>query len=356
VSGLGPHCVGQRVVVRRLVHGESGPTGGPAMTDLLGTMLAWSATDTVVEAESGERVRIALADIVSGKPVPPRPSVRLRVSAAEAERRALAGWPPVESVPLGEWVLRASAGFSARADSVLAVGDPGVPLDDALAAVEGFYTARGLPAWAQVVVGSGEEAALVSHGWIDARPGEAETHFQIASVAQLSRALRACRRPGASSRPDLVDPAPPDAGPPPTRPVLTVSATASDAWLADDDRARTSPEAARAVLEGPDEVGFVSVRPADTEDGDAAGDAVVAKGRISAAGDWAGITDVWVAPGHRRQGLALTVLDGLVGWAAERGARTAYLQTRGDNAPALALYDRLGFVTHHTYRYLRAPA
>jgi ribosomal protein S18 acetylase RimI-like enzyme len=45
----------------------------------------------------------------------------------------------------------------------------------------------------------------------------------------------------------------------------------------------------------------------------------------------------------------------LVGWAAERGAATLYLQTRGDNPGALALYDRLGFVTHHTYRYLTVP-
>ncbi|MGN6576848.1 MAG: GNAT family N-acetyltransferase [Nocardioides sp.] len=332
MSGLGPHCVGQRVVVRRLVRGESGPTGGPAMTDLLGTMLSWSATDTVVEAESGERVRIALADIVSGKPVPPRPSVRLRVSAAEAERRALAGWPAVESVPLGDWVLRAASGFSARANSVLAVGDPGALLEQALASVQEFYAARGLPPWAQVVVGSDEESALVAAGWVDARPGEADTHFQIASVAQLSRALRRRDNP-ASGR------------------VLTVAATASDAWLADDDRAQAAAEAARAVLEGPDDVGFVSVSLADSPAAP-----IVAKGRVSFADDWAGITDVWVSPEHRRHGLALTVLGGLVGWSAERGARTAYLQTRGDNGPALALYERLGFVTHHTYRYLRAPA
>ena len=363
VPGLGPHCVGQRVVVRRLVRGESGPTGGPAMTDLLGTMLAWSATDTVVQAESGERVRIALADIVSGKPVPPRPSVRLRVTAAEAERRALAGWPPVESVPLGDWFLRAASGFSARANSVLTLGDPGLPIDEALAAVEEFYAARGLPSWAQAVVGSAEEAALVAGGWADARPGEADTEFQIASVAQLSRALRAARRPGASSRRNPTDPAPPHAETPPTRRLLTVSASATDAWLADDDRARGIPEAARAVLEGPDDVGFASVSLVGPGEGEAeavpegvATAPVVAKGRVSVVDDWAGITDVWVSPEHRRQGLALDVLAGLVEWAAERGARTAYLQTRGDNAGALALYARLGFVTHHTYRYLRAPA
>jgi ribosomal protein S18 acetylase RimI-like enzyme len=46
----------------------------------------------------------------------------------------------------------------------------------------------------------------------------------------------------------------------------------------------------------------------------------------------------------------------LLEWGAERGATTAYLQVLGDNAPALALYERLGFVTHHAYRYLASPA
>ncbi|MGZ8743837.1 MAG: GNAT family N-acetyltransferase [Nocardioides sp.] len=315
--GLGPHCVGERVVVRRLVRGETGPTGGPAMTDLLGTMLAWGPSTTVVQAESGERVTIELADIVSGKPVPPRPSTRLRVSAEEAERRAVLGWPPVESEPLGSWVLRAASGFSARANSVLAVGSPGLDLDQAVEAVRAFYTSRDLPPWAQVVVGSDQEAALVERGWVTARPGEGDSEFQIASVAQLSRALRHHR---ADHR---------------------IGATVDEEWLADDTRARATPEAARAVLEGPAQVGFVSV-----------GSPLVAKGRVSLADDWAGITDVWVSPERRRQGHALAVLTALVEWSAERGASTAYLQTRSDNQAALGLYARLGFVTHHTYRYL----
>jgi ribosomal protein S18 acetylase RimI-like enzyme len=127
---------------------------------------------------------------------------------------------------------------------------------------------------------------------------------------------------------------------------VAVQATASPDWLANYARALRAPAVARAVLEGPREVGFATVGPP--------GD-VWAKGRVSIGGegdDWAGITDVWVDPGHRRQGLALVVMRALVGWAAERGATTTYLQTRGDNPAALALYDRLGFVTHHEYRYL----
>src|SRR3954470_18761179 len=79
--GLGPHCVGQRVVVRRVLPGETGPSGGPAMTDLLGVMESWTDGSTVVRAEDGTTTEIALRDIVSGKPVPPRASARMRVSA-----------------------------------------------------------------------------------------------------------------------------------------------------------------------------------------------------------------------------------------------------------------------------------
>jgi GNAT superfamily N-acetyltransferase len=85
---LGPHVVGQRIVVRRLVPGETGPTGGPAFTDLLGVCLSWSDGECVVQPEDGPAVTIPLALVVSGKPVPPRPSVRGRVPLAEAERRA----------------------------------------------------------------------------------------------------------------------------------------------------------------------------------------------------------------------------------------------------------------------------
>ncbi len=321
--GLGPHLIGTRVVVRRLVPGETGPSGGPAMTDLLGVMESWDGSITTVRAESGEVTAIRLADIVSGKAVPPRPSVRLRVSPEEAERRANASWPALETRSVGDWLLRASEGFSSRANSVLAIGEPGLPLPEALACVTDFYVGRALPVWAQVVVGSDVHREIEEYGWVRARPGEADTLFQLGSV---SRTLRAVRRVL-----------------PPVVPPVSVTAAAGEGWLANDQRAVEGRDAALGVLEGPEEVGFVLVEV----DG-----LPVAKGRVAASGDWAGITDVWVSPEQRRRGLGAVVMASLLEWAAERGATTAYLQTRGDNPAALGMYDRLGFVTHHEYRYL----
>ncbi len=70
------------------------------------------------------------------------------------------------------------------------------------------------------------------------------------------------------------------------------------------------------------------------------------------ADDWVGFRSIAVEPAHRRRGLGLAVMAALVGWGAERGATTAYLQVLGDNEAALGLYGGLGFRTHHRYRYL----
>jgi ribosomal protein S18 acetylase RimI-like enzyme len=291
------------------------------MTDLLGVMESWADGVTTIRDKSGSVTVIQIADIVSGKPVPPRPSVRHRVSPEDAERRANASWPAVVTEPLGDWLLRASGGFTSRANSVMAVGDPDRPFEEALAAVAAFYAGQGLPAWAQVVVDGDVHRSFADAGWVPARPGEDDSHFQLASVSQ---ALRSARR----LLPSVV-------------PTVSMGTTADAAWLEGDDRALSHGEAAIQVLEGPADVAFAKV-----------GDPVTAKGRVAYADDWIGITDVTVSPEHRREGLARVVMTALLEWGAERGATTAYLQTRGDNPAALALYDALGFVTHHTYRYL----
>ena len=95
------------------------------MTDVLGICESWEADGLAsYAARTATASEIAVADIVSGKPVPPRPSMHHRFGAEEADRLALPGWQPVESERLGDWVLRASGGFSSRGNSVLALGDP----------------------------------------------------------------------------------------------------------------------------------------------------------------------------------------------------------------------------------------
>ncbi len=283
---LGPHVVGQRVVVRRLVRGETGPSGGPAMTDLLGVCEAFGAGVIVVRPQSGPALTVPLADVVSGKPVPPRASVRDRVPAREAQVRGFALFPDLQTAPLGDWVLRDSPTATARrANSVLAFGPSGLPDAEAVAAVVAHYRRP----VAAVLAGSAEDHLFTGLGWVP-ESHEADTLFQVAGLAQVARAVRAV-----------------------------------------DDGA------------------VVLAVDGDVVTADAGG---VAGGVAAYADDWVGFRAIEVDPAHRRRGLGRQVMAALVGWGAERGAATAYLQVLSDNEPALALYAGLGFRTHHRYRYL----
>ena len=83
-------------------------------------------------------------------------------------------------------------------------------------------------------------------------------------------------------------------------------------------------------------------------------------GRLAACGQFAresdlvGLYDVLTAPEMRRQGLATGLCRWLLRQAAQEGARHAYLQVEGDNAPARKLYQRLGFEDVYAYHY-RTP-
>jgi N-acetylglutamate synthase len=63
----------------------------------------------------------------------------------DLERTAAAHWRGTEEEWLGGWLLRSAEGFTGRANSALPLGDPGMPLDEALAAVTLWYRDRGLP-------------------------------------------------------------------------------------------------------------------------------------------------------------------------------------------------------------------
>lgn len=296
-------------MIRRIIPGRTGPTGGPAFTDLLGVCTSWDAHEAVVQPEDGPPVTIPLSLVVSGKPVPPRPSVRHRVSVREAELHtaALGDIETAALVPGSDWQLRYEPAPTGRLrnrfNSCLAVGEPGLPLAEAAAQVRAFYTTRDRVPLVQVELDSSVEAGLRGLGWTPV-PGR-DNHFLLASLAQVRRALASSSQTG---------------------PAPTVEVAVSGAQVV-------------ARIEG-------------VARGEAGLDASTGSGGTA---DWLGIHNLAVDEAHRRRGLARAVLSALLEWGAEQGARTAWLHVQTDNAPALALYESLGFAAHHSCRYLQAP-
>jgi GNAT superfamily N-acetyltransferase len=53
---------------------------------------------------------------------------------------------------------------------------------------------------------------------------------------------------------------------------------------------------------------------------------------------------MWVAPERRREGVGLALASAVIDWARSWGARRIVLGVAEGNMPAVALYERLGFV------------
>ncbi|TNM59695.1 GNAT family N-acetyltransferase [Streptomyces sp. NP160] len=303
--------VGRRVVVRHRL-----PDGSAA--DALGELVAADGERLVVATRRGEVV-VARADVLAAKGVPPAPPRRRpRISADALELVAAEHWRPLEREDLGAWRLRAAGGFTGRANSALAVGDPGQPLDAALERVRGFYAARGLEAVVAAPTGDLTEQ-LEGRGWTVRTPS-------LVMTAEVPPA-------------EGVDPG------------VLLADEPDDAWLAAyQGRGPVGPVGRRVLLSADAQV-FASLR-----DDDGAVRAV-ARGSLSRGpeGTWLGLAAVETAPAHRRRGLASRVTASLLGWGAQRGARAAFLQVAASNSAARDLYERAGFTVHHEYRYLVAP-
>jgi ribosomal protein S18 acetylase RimI-like enzyme len=67
-----------------------------------------------------------------------------------------------------------------------------------------------------------------------------------------------------------------------------------------------------------------------------------------------GLFDLVVSPGQRGCGRGRALVQALLHWAANAGAGSAYLQVRAENAPALRLYETMGFRPAYAYHY-RVP-
>ncbi|MFN8157325.1 MAG: GNAT family N-acetyltransferase [Candidatus Nanopelagicales bacterium] len=305
-----PADVGRRVSVRHRI--DDG-----RLSDVVGVLRSWEGGVLRVERRSGEVVDVQGADVVAAKVVPPE------LSAEAMQRVAEAGWPPFETAPLGEWTLRASGGLTGRANSVRVAGDPGMPLEQALARIEDWYAERSLPPILQLPEPSPWDADFERLGWVPAR----RTTVRTVATADLVAA----------------------AGDLPADVVVGRSAVPEPELLALVEPS-LEPVGLARILTGPDERVFVSLRDADG--------ALLAAGRAStspsAVGRWSGITSLAVAEHARRRGLGRAVMGELGRWAAEAGAPSTYLQVMTKNAAAIALYAQLGFVLHHTYCY-RSP-
>ncbi|MDX6245171.1 MAG: N-acetylglutamate synthase [Frankiales bacterium] len=312
--------VGERVMIR---HALDVVEDGHSLSDVVGDLLAWDSGTLRIGTRSGV-VAVAEAALVAGRRVPPSRLRRaLDASVPEVQRMSALSWQALETERLGGWRLRAGAGFTGRANSVLPLGDPGLPLDLAIAHVERWYGDRGLRPRFQLPQpdSAALSTALGERGW------EVVDSAEVL-VGDVAQAL------------ELAGESPRDLAP------VTITDAPSPGWLAGYHyRGGQLPAAGYTILTHHREPGFASV---------VEGGRVVAIARGAVDAGWLGVTAVEVAEPYRRRGLGRHVMIGLLRWGQTLGARHAHLQVAVDNQGGKGLYARIGFAFHHRYDY-RVP-
>ncbi|HEV2343705.1 MAG TPA: GNAT family N-acetyltransferase [Actinocrinis sp.] len=240
---------------------------------------------------------------------------------------ASAGWGFAETTHVDGWHLRASDGFTHRANSAWPIGRLARPLPEAVAAVRAWYAERSLPALIKVIVGSELDLALAGLGYTEAI---ARATRQTARVEDVLDTLLSVAPIGVKE---------------------SFTDTPTDDWLS-LYRGGDLPPVTKAVLGSGDDMRYATVYDGESGAPVAVGRAVlVSAPDDDAPAQWVAVNAVETAPDARRRGLAKLVMDALLEWADERGATDVLLEVTPDNAPAIALYDALGFATHHEYHY-----
>jgi ribosomal protein S18 acetylase RimI-like enzyme len=229
---------------------------------------------------------------------------------------------PPEQRWLDGWLLRLSPGKAKRARCINAVAEGRLPLAERMGLARAAYREAGLPLILRVTPftrPAGLEDALAGQGW---------RRFDDTRV-MVWRDFRVSAEP------------------------LPVEAVSPPEYAEIVGALRGSPTAQVAAHAHRLQASPVTYRGFVWRDARQGG-AVIACGQVAQEADLVGLYDVFTAPAARGQGRATALCRWLLAQAAASGARHAYLQVEGDNAPARAVYHRLGFADAYGYHY-RTP-
>lgn len=306
--------IGARVSLRyRLPDGRAG--------DVVGVLLA-AGEQILIRPEWAPDLGLAAAQVQAARAVPPpviRPSSSLPKLAWVMDH----GWPSLDRERLGAWVLR-RGGDGERGDAVLVLGEPGMPVRQAVDEVEHRYRRHARHAVFQL------EHPL---------PGSPRPEPAPELATELDRRGYRVR-----SRKVVLVAGLPETTPAPSAQVRWAE-DPSPEWVAlcrDDP-----PETIRDLLVAGPHQEFAAL-----VDGRGA---LTAVARLAVSHRWAGVSALAVHPGHRRRGQGRALLAAVLHRAGERGARYVYAQVGADATAALALFEQAGLSAHHTSEFRTRP-
>jgi len=234
------------------------------------------------------------------------------------EDAALNAWPARRQMILDGWLLRFAKGYTKRSNSVNVHFDSRLPLAEKICTCELAYARAGLPVVFRL------PDPFTSQAVMQALDKAGYQTFDPTYVLGQSIAERVAVPEGVQMRE--------------MRP---------KAWIALRADLTGTPvdhwDVHREILE--------LILPEKVLLGLYVGGEPVACGMGVVEGDLLGYFSIYVGKDFRRRGYGQMTMWGLTNWGLDHGARYGYLQVEGDNQPALAMYEKMGFETCYRYVY-----
>ena len=252
------------------------------------------------------------------------PAVDLdRVS--QLERLLLKVWPAAETEERGKWVVRASDGFTKRANSAFAIAQGATLARADIDALIKYYSHRNQDTVVRLspLVDPAVFAKLDALGFAAIEPTYCLFHSDCSVIAGADPAVSHADAP-------------------------------SENWVAANGAAyggiKNRPQQLLDItrrIACP--VSFATVHDGNRE---------IAWGLAAATDGWVCLLNLVVDPAWRGAGVGRRLVRSLIDWGVDNGARRCFLQTLQDNAAAVGLYRGLGYSVAYSYyhRVRAAPA
>jgi N-acetylglutamate synthase len=239
------------------------------------------------------------------------------------EELSMNALPALQTMHIDGWVLRFANGYTRRANSIAPLYPGRLPVEERIALCEKAYQQRGIKVNFKMTPETQPEdldRILEARGY----QVDASTCIQVLDLGGWQ---------------------------PPQGSGARLDSEITDEWLSNYYRMSGIKNEYRPILlqllrSILAEVCFASVWQA--------GEVAACGLGVSQAG-WVGLYDIVTDPGCRRQGHGQQVVRDLLTWGKNQGAQTAYLQVMENNAPALALYAKMGFRGKYRYWYRGKP-
>lgn len=234
----------------------------------------------------------------------------------EIEKASLKAWPALECIENGDWILRFANGYTKRANSVTVLGGAHSNIDEKIRYCESQYKSRNLKPIFRLpsfVNPEGLDKALERKG------------FNLVDPTLVMRKKLAEKTPRDCS----------------------LSQENIDNWLKIfnqfTDANPDNEEKHLGILNSISSKTLFAVHRISEN--------TVSCGLGVLENEYFGVFDLATDQKQQRKGYATILLSKMLDWAKNSGAKTAYLQVTQSNAPALSLYQNLGFSKLYEYWY-----